>query len=215
MKVLIADDHAIIRQGLRMEIASIDAQATIEEAENQEQVLETVATVPDFDLILLDLSMPGPEGSDLVPMLCNQLTDTSVIVISALEDPVVITKTIEQGAAGYIPKSMATEVISSAIKLVLAGGTFLPKQMLNPNQAGAATTPDTAEPPVAKGLTSRQQQVLELLCLGASNQYIADELGITMNTVKTHVQGILKALGADNRTSAVVAASQMGLCSNH
>lgn len=214
MKVLIADDHAIIRRGLRDEIIGIDPQAEVSEACTQEQVLERIAAAPDTDLILLDLSMPGPECHNLVPTLCNQLADTSVIVISAQEDPAVITKTIEQGAAGFIPKSMATEVISSAIQLVLAGGTFLPRQMLPPNRTAIHAEPPRQEEPPPSDLTTRQRQVLILLCQGASNQRIADELGIRTNTVKTHVQGILKALGAENRTSAVVAANQMGLCSD-
>jgi len=203
----------MIRQGLRKEILSIEAAAEVSEASTQEEALEFITSDPDLDLILLDLAMPGPAEDGIVSTICNQLPESSVIVISASENPTVITKTIDQGAAGFIPKSIAIEVMNSAIKLVLAGGTFIPKQMLNPT----AVTPKVerasqSESPALRNLTRRQREVLHLLCQGASNQDIADELGIMMNTVKSHVQGILKTLKAENRTTAVIAANQLGLC---
>ncbi len=221
MKVLIADDHALIRESLRTQLSRIDAQLEVYEAENAHQTLEFIVQSPVFDLILLDLLMPGAKGLELATTVCNQCPETPVVVISASDDAPLIQKAIDLGAAGFIPKSMAMDVINSAIQLVLSGGVYIPEQLLEINrgaQAGRTSTSDyfarRPMPPEPPTLTERQREVLFLLCLGAQNREIAEELGISLHTVKIHVAAILKALQADNRTSAVVTARKFGLCSD-
>jgi DNA-binding NarL/FixJ family response regulator len=200
MKVLVVDDHPLIREALRNVLAELDAQFELLESADSAGALRIVAARPDIDLVLLDLNLPDAEGFTTLEELRRRRPATAVVVCSAQHDHRLVTRAIALGAAGYIPKSTSHEVMVSALRLVCAGGMYLPPEVL------AAAQPGAAEPQ----LTARESQVLALMLEGKSNKRISRQLGMAEATVKNHVTAILKALGASNRTEAVIAAGRLG-----
>lgn len=211
MKVLIADDHAMLRIGLINSVTQLEEEATAYEAEDSRGVMDALAAHPDLDLILLDLFMPGANGFELLSKVCDATAGTPVVVFSASEDTAHMRKALDCGAAGYIPKSAPREVMLSALRLVLVGGVYVPPDVVSAPPPQAESRP--AEGPAgqcAAALTARQQDVLRLLGQGRSNKQIARALDLSENTVKIHVAGIMRTLGAGNRTEAVMLAREQG-----
>ncbi len=218
MKLLVVDDHPLFREGLRHVLRLLENQVDIEEATNFDEAVKAVVGRHDLDLILLDLLLPGMKGYDGMRTLRESAPDVPIVVISAVEEREAVLESFRHGAIGYIPKSSTSEVMLSALKLVLAGGKYLPPviagESLAPETApasgamyGAAALADAPE------LTRRQREVLELIGEGRSNKEIAESLGLAEGTVKIHVTAILKALKATNRTQAAMVAAQLGLVS--
>jgi DNA-binding NarL/FixJ family response regulator len=200
MKVLVVDDHPLIREALRNVLAELDPQFELLESPDSAGALRIAAARPDIDLVLLDLNLPDSQGFATLEELRRRRPATAVVVCSALHDHQLVTRAIALGAAGYIPKSTSHEVMLSALRLVFSGGMYLPPEVLDAANAGAA------EPQ----LTTRERQVLALMLEGKSNKRIAAQLGMAEPTVKNHVTAILKALRASNRTEAVIAAGRLG-----
>lgn len=215
MKILIADDHECVRDGLRLELQPLSDNVEFIDARNHAEVLSAAQRDAPLDLIVLDLYMPGGDGFELLTRLCERRPDVPVVVISASEDPQAMRKAIDIGAAGYIPKSLARRSILSAIQLVLSGSVYIPEKLFRSEfagQSGPAPRADNSTPEEPLELTDRQVEVLELIRRGLSNKAIANTLGISSNTAKVHVATILKALRVDNRTAAAIAAEKLGLC---
>ena len=222
MKVLIADDHALIRQGMVHALKDNSIADVIVEAEDKESVLAQLTKHDDVDVILLDLFMPGARDFDLLVLLCNTYPDIPVIVVSAAEEPAYMRKSIDLGASGFIPKSAPMEIMLSAIVLVNNGGTYIPADMMQEKYTPAAVPQslsiDISEVEenekivkAAEALTRRQKQVLELMAKGMANKEIARELGVSEHTVKIHVTAILRLFNASNRTEVVVKAKNAGI----
>jgi DNA-binding NarL/FixJ family response regulator len=208
LKVLIADDHALLRTGLIDAVAHLHPEPAALEAADAAQVMDILSAHPDLDLVLLDLFMPGANGFDLLSRVCGSAIGAPVVVLSASEETAHMRKALDCGAAGFIPKSAPREIMLSALRLVLAGGVYVPPDVIHAPQRGRS---EAIPPPVDPGvLTARQQQVLRLLGLGRSNKQIARDLDLSENTVKIHVAGILRTLGAGNRTEAVMRARERG-----
>lgn len=217
MKFLIADDHHLIREGLKNALESAYNDLLVVEAKDGKQVLEMVENNPDLDLILLDYFMPGTDGYSLITALIDRCPTIPVIIISASDDPVLMHKVLDQGVAGFIPKATNQELIIRAIQLVLSGGTYLPPELMesgNPfnNKAGSLSRSIAFEESshMFSRLTQRQQEVLQLLAKGETNKDISRHLNVSENTVKVHVTAILKALGVSNRTQAVIVSQKLG-----
>ena len=213
MKILVADDHELFREGLRHVLQQLDEGTSIIEASDYPQILKLAETESGIDIVLLDLSMPGMPWTEGLQLLRQKLSpNTPVIVLSASDDRAHVLQAVNLGAAGFIPKTSSSRVMLSALKLVLSGGVYLPPALL---EQGAPDVLENAPKPVLDGaasfLTPRQREVLVLLGQGKSNKEIARVLNLAEGTVKLHVTAILKALNVNNRTRAVVAASQMGL----
>lgn len=211
MKVLLADDHALFRSGLSYVLSELDDDLDILEAEDLPQALEIARGSSGLDLAIVDLKMPGMSGVSGIEEMKSIIPDTPIVVISAYEDRDHILQAIDAGAAGYIPKSLSGDVLIGAIKLIFSGGVYLPKAILS--QPGGIFMGE-GDPPSTKsrgGLTKRQFDVLQQMRKGASNKEIARELSLSEGTVKLHVTAILKTLDVDNRTQAVVKASQLNL----
>ena len=220
MKILIADDHVLVREGMRHSLSDLAKDIEILEADDAESVLNTIGSQPDLDVAIIDLIMPGANGFELLNKICEKFPDVPVVLMSASEDPDHMRKVIDYGASGYIPKSASRDVMLSAVKLVLSGGVYIPPAMLQPPGEGAGTAmglnsellggvkPKTALPPE---LTSRQLDVLLMLGQGKSNKEIARDLGLSENTVKIHVTAILKILNVSNRTQAGIIAQNLDL----
>jgi DNA-binding NarL/FixJ family response regulator len=213
MKILIADDHELFRDGLRHVLDQLGGPLTIVEASDFNQALAAVERERDIDIVLLDLSMPGMSWNDGLQRLRETLPESvPLIVLSASDDRRHVLQAVNMGAAGFIPKTSSSRVMLSALKLVLSGGVYLPPALL---EQGAQGLDGLGSPPGGENavsfLTPRQREVLTLLGQGKSNKEIARVLQLAEGTVKLHVTAILKALNVNNRTRAVVAASQLGL----
>lgn len=200
MKVLVVDDHPLIREALRNVLAELDAKCELLESADSAGALGMAASHADIDLVLLDLNLPDTDGFTTLEEIRRRRPATAVVVCSAQRDRQLVTRAIALGAVGYIPKSTSHDVMVSALRLVCSGGMYLPPEVL------AAAQPGTGE----SQLTARESQVLALMLEGKSNKRISRQLGMAEATVKNHVTAILKALGASNRTEAVIAAGRLG-----
>lgn len=211
MKIVIADDHVLIRDGLDRALHSLNEKIETVHAEDRTTILEQLAQHKDVDIILMDLFMPGANGFDLLHEVCNTYSHIPVIVISGAEEPRNMRKAIDHGASGFIPKSVSTEIMLSAIKLVSSGGVYIPPDMLKSgnNKNNVSMIDETRD--AADKLTGRQKEVLDLMARGMSNKEIARALNVSEHTIKIHVTAVLKLLNAENRTEAVVMAHNAGI----
>ncbi len=217
LNVLIADDHGLVRDGLKLALSGLPDLDQTHEAASADEVRVQLAAHPDINLIILDLQMPGVNDLDLLTSLCNTYPDIPVVVLSATEQRHTMQRAIEYGAAGFIPKCCANNVLVSALGLVLSGGVYIPAEMFGdtgdyriPDGEGTGTdghlTPGTAR---HGGFTDRQIDVIRLLVDGHTNKTIARELGLSEHTVKIHLSAIFKALGVSNRTEAAIACRKL------
>jgi DNA-binding NarL/FixJ family response regulator len=212
MKILIADDHELFRDGLRHVLDQLGGSLTIVEASDFSQAVAAVEREPDIDIVLLDLAMPGMTWNEGLQRLKELLPETvPLIVLSASDDRRHVLQAVNMGAAGFIPKTSSSRVMLSALKLVLSGGVYLPPALLEQSASQGDGLSPLANENAVSFLTPRQREVLALLGQGKSNKEIARVLQLAEGTVKLHVTAILKALNVNNRTRAVVAASQLGL----
>lgn len=206
MKILIADDHALFRDGLSLHIEKLYPKAVILQSANFSQAVKIVQTTPDLDLLIIDLDMPDMDWTDGIRTLQEAAPQTGIAIISATEDTRNIKKALEMGISGYIPKSSDTKVITSAIHLILEGGTYLPPSVMEQTSQIADTSSKSA-----KLLTPRQSEVLSYVAEGMSNKQIAYKMNVSEATVKLHINALLRAIGATNRTQAVIIAQKRGL----
>ena len=205
MRIVIADDHPLVRGSLRTSITALLGTVEIIEAGSFEE-LAPAFSGGDIDLVLLDLTMPGVQGFSGLLYLRASHPATPVIVVSGNEDRTVIRRCIELGASGYIPKSLDGAAMGSAIQQVLDGGSWTPDD-IDLTSAPDATTSDMVRR--LASLTPQQVRVLMMLSTGLLNKQIAYELSVSEATVKAHVSAILQKLDVDSRTQAVIAASKI------
>lgn len=205
MNILVIDDHALFRTGLRQLLTSLSDEVSIIEAGSCQ---EAFGLVDDrLDLILLDLSLPDMDGFEAMDKLAELAPTTPLAIISASEDSWDIKRAMEEGAMGYISKTEDEKVILSAIHLILSGGIYVPPSYLNISQP----TPHKKQHSLADRLTPRQRDVLKLLSKGKSNKEIARSLDLSETTVKTHVSALLKTCEAHNRSELIVIAQRLGI----
>ncbi|MDH5299888.1 MAG: response regulator transcription factor [Gammaproteobacteria bacterium] len=207
MKILVADDHGLVREGIKLTLGKLSREVEIIEATSGDEVLQQMQQNRDVDLLVLDLFMPQTDGFALLALLCKNFPDLLVVILSASEDVHHVRKAIDWGASGYIPKSASEGEMLAALEEVLQGGIYVPTQTYS---SGVVTISHGA----AKHdlhFTGRQKQVLGLLGEGRTNKEIANSLGLSEYTIKIHVTAILKLLGATNRTQAVIEAKRLGL----
>ena len=208
MKALVVDDHPLIQEAIGNVLRQLDARAQIVVADDAERGLAAAGDGRGLDLVLLDLNLPGLSGLDALKRFRRKLPDVPVVVLSAASDASTVVASIDAGAAGYIPKSSSNNVMVSAVRLVLAGGKYLPPELLSPAARVAARSP--AAEADAPSLSVRQLEVLRHLARGASNKVISRELGLAERTVKAHVTAILRALKVSSRTQAALEATRRG-----
>lgn len=212
LRVLVVDDHPLIREALRQVLKQLDKHIELLEAPSAEEALAAAAHHDDLDLILLDLSLPGGDGFDLLRELREQYPAVPVVVLSASDQPETVMRALDEGAMGFIPKTSPNDVLIGALRLVLSRGVYLPPQVLRQHAATFASCSPTLPANCHDiGLTARQAQVLALLVQGKPNKLICRELNLAEGTVKIHITGILKALKVTNRTQAVIEVSRLGL----
>jgi DNA-binding NarL/FixJ family response regulator len=213
MKILVVDDHVLIRQAMHGMLKKLRRDIVVLEASNSETAMQAIAEHPDLSLILLDLSLPDRDGFSVLTELREQYPSIAVVVVSAVHDPGNVRKALELGALGYIPKSAQGDVILGALRLVISGGIYIPPEILirnSPPPIERYHAGDVSDSPDYMGLTDRQLEVLGLMMQGKSNKTICRILELAEPTVKNHVTAILKTLNVSNRTEAVVAANDLG-----
>jgi DNA-binding NarL/FixJ family response regulator len=209
MKILVVDDHALIRDALSGVLRELKADATVLEAPDGRQAMRLIEAQPDLHLILLDLNLPDRDGFALLADLRARYPATSVVVLSALDDRDNVLRALDLGALGFIPKSAPRDVMVNALRLVFSGGVYIPPEALARADA-KETKPARRGSPAELGLTGRQLEVLALMMQGKSNKVISRRLDVAEPTVKHHVTAILKALKVANRTEAVIAVGSLG-----
>ena len=208
MKILLIDDHALFREGVAMLLKELDPAVRVWHASNVDEALATMDAGAGIDLILLDFILPGTHGLQALELMRERHPGVPLVMLSSLEDQVTVLRSIQLGAMGFIPKSASSQQMFEALRTVLARGIYVPPLSL----AGfALPTPQSGTSPAELGLTPRQTQVLRLVLEGKPMKLIARELGLSLNTAKTHVSAVLRALAVTTRTQAIVAASRMGL----
>lgn len=207
MKILVADDHALIREALQHLLAQLNANVVVLEAPDCDTTRALAAQHPDLDLLLLDLNLPGVGGLALLGELRRDQPALPIVVLSALEDSATVREALARGAMGFVPKSSSNDVMLGALRLVLGGGRYIPIEAL-PGDGTAAPAPKSL---AELGLTERQLQVLALVAQGKSNKHICRELGLAEATVKIHVTAVLRALKVASRAQAIVAVNRLGL----
>jgi DNA-binding NarL/FixJ family response regulator len=213
MKVLVVDDHVLIREALRGVLKELKGNAQILEAPDARNAKQRIADNADLELVLLDLHLPDGSGFDLLAELRERRPEVSVVMLSASNDRDDIARALKLGALGFIPKSAHRDVMLSAFKLIFSGGIYVPPEILAPRDAPSIANQTAALPrgiAADLGLTDRQLDVLNLMMQGKSNKAICRALDLAEPTVKNHVTAILKALNASNRTEAVIAAGALG-----
>jgi DNA-binding NarL/FixJ family response regulator len=221
MKVLLVDDHPLILSALQAMIQELDPDVKVTAVGSASAARNALAADADFDLVLLDLQLGDASGFDVLVEMRKAHPALPVVVISASDRASDVIQAIDLGAMGFVPKRASNDTLVDALRLVMAGGIYVPAMHLG-SQAGAASRSSTPAIPAADtatyqvtpsfeelGLTPRQADVLTQLLQGKPNKEIARRLGLSVETVKDHVQAVLRALGVSSRTQAVLAVSQM------
>lgn len=205
MRVLVADDHELFLKGLEFILRDSYPDIELVFAHNYAEIFTLLESDRRFDLLMTDLAMPKGKWQEALPHIHMLLPSTPIIILSAVFDKEIVQKTMDIGVSGYIPKTSPNAVIISALNLVMAGGMYIPPELLSnqPEQSAEAS----------HILTPRQIDVIRAVAEGKSNKQIAYELGLSEGTVKLHVTAILKLLNVNNRTGAVREAERLGVLS--
>jgi DNA-binding NarL/FixJ family response regulator len=201
VKILIVDDHALFRAGLRLLLSTIGQNVNCLEAADLKEGLALISQHTDLQLCLLDLALKNEHGLDAIQKIKETAPHVAVVVVSGADDVATIRRCIDAGAMSFIPKSVAPEALTQALQHVLKGAVYLPQQIVS----ALEKTDKHAL------LTPRQQQVLQCLSRGLPTKLIAREMGLSEHTVKEYIALVFQALGARNRTEAVIKASQLRL----
>ena len=208
MKILVVDDHALIREALHGVLKKLTRDPVVLEASNFAQTMEAIASNPDIGLILLDLMLPDRDGFSMLAELRQRNPAMSVVVLSAVQDRANVMKALDLGAMGFIPKSARNEVMLSALQLVFAGGIYIPPEILAREHLSQSAPRPRGVSPTDLGLTDRQLDAL--IGQGKNNKSICQMLNLAEPTVKNHVTAIFKALKVANRAEAVIAVNELG-----
>lgn len=207
MRILLVDDHGLVREGVALLLRSLDPKIGVHQTADIHDAIAAMRTHGPFDIVLLDLDMPGMRELDSLHLFRGQFPEQAVVVLSANEDPNTVRRAIDDGAMGYVKKSLDPATMMQALRVVLDDGIYVPPVCLEP--------PRTDEPSPADRLASlrlspRQEEVLLRLAHGKSNKAIARELNISDTTVKSHLKVVFEILDVHSRTQAMYELSRLG-----
>jgi len=198
LHVIVADDHALIRELLERQLKELDADVRVYHAGTLQQVLELMGTAERLDLILLDLRMPGMNGFAGLQAVRQKRPDVPVAILSGQIEPQTIREALQAGAAGYLPKTMRAAGMLNALRLILDGERYVPESALSTTAALVG-----GEAAGVAEFSKRERDVIKLLMLGHTNKEIARDLQIEEVTVALHLRSIYRKLAVRNRTQAV------------
>ncbi len=208
MKILVVDDHALVREGLRQILKGLDEQVQVLEAPHCARAFALAALHPDIDLVLLDYHLPDMNGLEALAVFAAQQPELPIVILSGTANPQIMRQVLANGAAGFLTKTGLSDELLSALRLVLAGGVYVPSDLrLSTASARSQGSGAGYGYPL---LTPRQEEVLYLLLDGCSTKDISDTLHLAQETTKTHVTAVLRAFGVKTRLQAVLAASRYG-----
>lgn len=210
MRILLADDHQLVREGLKPFLEELDSGVSFLDAGSLDEVLVLVPEAGGIDLILLDLFMPGMRGLSGVSRVVEAFPGVPVVVLSGHVQREDIMEAMNAGAAGYIPKTTNCAALLNALRLVLSGEKYLPSSVLAEDEAAATSAAFAGQSKLRK-LSEREIQILGMVVQGNTNKEIARRLGLEEITVKVHLRNIYRKIGAANRAQAVRVAMECGL----
>lgn len=209
LTILLIEDHALVREGLSQILKHLDPVVRLLEAADGNQAMALLENEQNIDLVLLDLALPGVDGSTWMSSQRKRFPSLPMVVVSAYDDPQTIKRVMKAGAAGFVSKAAPAEALLDALRQVLAGVVIEPVTVkstaMGIDEPSEATLQTRAHD---FGLSPRQSEVLRLMAKGKSNREIAQILGLTEGTVKIHGTAIYRALGVTSRTQALVAVSR-------
>jgi DNA-binding NarL/FixJ family response regulator len=204
VKILVVDDHALVREGLRQVLKGLEENLEVLQAGNCEQAFVIAQKHGDLDLVLLDYHLPDMNGLDALAIFGDRHPELPIVLLSGSANVLIMRQVLQAGAAGFVTKSCVSDELLRAVRSVLDGDIYLPQELLS-------APPQSQQDPGGKPLlTQRQDLVLRCLLDGLANREIAEHLHVSEETVKTHVAAILRHFDVQNRTQAVVAAARIG-----
>lgn len=207
IKLLIADDHELVRLGLRNLLANTEIKIVSEAKSGEEAIKKSISAKPD--VVLLDVRMAGGDGLNALGRIKLERPELPIVILSTYDNPTYVARAVALGAAGYVLKGAPREKLLEAIQIAAEGGSAWTREELR-RVTGALATP-RLNADVEVPLTQRESEVLRQLALGLTNKEIAQALDISYETVKEHVQHILRKVGVSDRTQAAVWAVRKGL----
>lgn len=210
-QILIADDHPLFRAALRAAATEAIPGVGIREADSLESVLQTLDAQPDIELLLLDLHMPGNHGLAGLASIRAQHPVVAVMVVSANDDPLIVRRALDFGAAGFLPKSSGLDDLNAAISTILNCGQWLPESIRATVLRTRSSNSDADMASKLSSLSPQQFRVLRMVADGLLNKQIADRLNVQERTVKAHVSAIFERLGVRNRTQAGIVLRELEL----
>lgn len=212
LTLLVVEDHVLVREGLVQTLRHLEAGVLVFEAADSDGANALLEQGQIFDLMLLDLGLPGLDGLSFLGTLRKRFPAMPVVILSAYDDAHTVSKALKSGAAGFVPKSYSSDQLLEALREVLEGRIYTPGRV---SAAAALTSPKVPiggySEPSEFGLTERQAEVLGLMASGRSNRDIAGLLGLSEGTVKIHMTAVFKALGVSSRTQAMVVIARQGI----
>jgi DNA-binding NarL/FixJ family response regulator len=223
LKILVVDDHSLVREGLRQVLKGLDENVEVLEAGNCARAFALADVHADLDLVMLDYHLPDMHGLDALAILGERHPELPVFILSGSTSSDVMAKVLAKGAAGFMTKSGMSEELLVAVRQVLNGDIYAPAESgfapgsSAPSAAAETTESATPQQPAvdAPHFSRRQIQVLQLLLDGRSNREISQRLFLSEETVKTHITSLLRGFGVHTRMQAVLAAARWGYTSNH
>jgi len=205
MRVILTDDHKVVREGIRWMLSGEPDIEIVGEAESGEQLLDLLATTP-ADIVLLDVRMPGMGGLEALETITTEAPDLHVIVLSMHDEAAYVRRAVELGAAGYLLKNADRQDILEALRSVEAGRSYVQRDLTD-----TLLSTISGRGHASAALSPRELEVLSLVSQGLENKQVATELGISEATVKTHLKGIFVRLDASSRAEAVATALRLGI----
>lgn len=211
MKILIVDDHELLRQGLKLWLDQQSEHIESYEASDLDSAILAVQDQPDVDLVLFDLGLPGVSGLQALKEFRTAHDSVPVVVLSGTADQQTVLDALDCGAMGFIPKTASIQIFKEALQVVLSDRVFLPSVLMHMPPARSAAPLHLHEKFPQLQLTCRQRQVFKLVLQGKPNKEIARTLGVAESTIKSHIRPILQALQVTSRVGAIVEISRLGL----
>lgn len=214
MKILIVDDHSLIREGLQAVLSRSALSAQCFEAWDAASAWSQIDQYPEIDFVLIDIQLRDSTGLQLLSRIIERRPELPVVMMSSVIDANTVAHAINLGASGFLPKNLLSEVLVCAIQLVVAGGVYIPREALQsvlPESVPVMLKPATPMTLKSLRFTARQTDIVRLLLQGMSNKQICRKVDLAEATVKIHVRGILRVLNVSSRAEAIVKANQIGL----